>query len=154
MTNPFELLVQNLNALGFFGFLLPWIFMFTVAFGLLVKSKVLGDDKRVAAVVSLVLAFFIVGFGGPFLANFFVSVVGMAAVVLVGILAVVLFISMAGIPIEDLAKNKAVLAALIGIGIVIFVVALGAWAVVVDPTTIAIVLMIIIMALTFAFVTK
>jgi hypothetical protein len=154
MPNPFELLVQNLNALGFFGFLLPWIFMFAVSFGLLVKSKVLGDDKRISAVVSLVLAFFIVGFGGPFLANFFVSAIGMAAVVLVGILVIILFINMAGIPVEDLAKNKAVLAALVGIGIIIFVVALGAWSTVANPTTIAIVLMIIIMALTFVFITK
>jgi hypothetical protein len=30
MANPFEILVMNLNQLGFFGFLLPWVFMFAI----------------------------------------------------------------------------------------------------------------------------
>ena len=59
--NPFELLVSNLNQMGFFGFLLPWLLMFAVTYGLLVKSKVLGEDQKLIGVISLVAAFFVVG---------------------------------------------------------------------------------------------
>ena len=152
--NPFEVLVSNLNAMGFFGFILPWVFIFCISFGLLAKTKVLGDDTRVAAVVSIVLAFFVVGFGGLWLANFFVNVFGIAAAVLAGILVLMLFVGMAGIPIDQLTKNKAVLAVLIGIAVLVFAVAAGAFTTMVNPTTIAIVLILIVMAAAVAFIAK
>ena len=68
MADPFSILVANLNALGFFGFLLPWIFMFAVTYGLLAKAKFF-EDTKIVGVISLVLAFFVVGFGGPWLAG-------------------------------------------------------------------------------------
>lgn len=151
--NPFELLVYNLNALGFFGFLLPWLFMFAVVFGLLAKTKILSEDPKVSAVVSLVLAFFVIGYGGPWLANFFVNLFGVAAVVIAGILVTVLFVSMAGGDIGELMKNKAVLALVVGLGIVVFVMVLGAWTVVADPNTIAIIVMLIVMAVAIVFIT-
>ena len=152
--NPFELLVSNLNVMGFFGFILPWVFIFCIAFGLLAKTKVLGDDTRIAAVVSIILGFFVVGYGGPGLANFFVNIFGIAAAVLAGILVLVLFMGMAGIPIDQLAKNKAVLAVLIGIAVLVFAVAAGAFTTMVNPTTIAIVLILIVMAAAVAFIAK
>jgi len=152
--NPFELLVYNLNTMGFFGFILPWVFIFCIAFGLLAKTKVLGDDTRIAAVVSIILGFFVVGYGGPGLANFFVNIFGIAAAVLAGILVLVLFMGMAGIPIDQLAKNKAVLAVLIGIAVLVFAVAAGAFTTMVNPTTIAIVLILIVMAAAVAFIAK
>ena len=153
MVNPFQVFVTNLNQLGFFGFLLPWVFIFAVVFGLLAKSKVLGDDLKISAVVSMVVAFFVMGFGGPFLANFFINSFGMAAVVLAGILIVVLFMGMAGIGIDGIAKSKAALIAMISIGIIIFVMALGAVNVVVSPTVIAVILMLVVMIAAFAFLT-
>jgi len=152
--NPFELLVSNLNVMGFFGFILPWVFIFCIAFGLLAKTKVLGDDTRIAAVVSIILGFFVVGYGGPGLANFFVNIFGIAAAVLAGILVLVLFMGMAGIPIDQLAKNKAVLAVLIGVAVLVFAVAAGAFTTMVNPTTIAIVLILIVMAAAVAFIAK
>lgn len=152
MMNPFEVLVYNLNAMGFFGFILPWVFIFAIAFGLLVKSKILGDDMRIAAVVSIVLGFFVVGFGGIALANFFVNIFGIAAAVLAGLLVLVLFMSMAGIPIDQLAKSKAVLAVLIGIAALVFAVAAGAITSFVNTTTIAIVLVLIVMAVAIVFI--
>jgi hypothetical protein len=152
--NPFEILVYNLNTMGFFGFILPWVFIFCIAFGLLAKTKVLGDDARIAAVVSIILGFFVVGYGGPGLANFFVNIFGIAAAVLAGILVLVLFMGMAGIPIDQLAKNKAVLALLIGIAVLVFAVAAGAFTTIVNPTTIAIVLILIVMAAAVAFIAK
>ncbi|MBI5332018.1 MAG: hypothetical protein HZB65_00430 [Candidatus Aenigmarchaeota archaeon] len=152
--NPFQIFVSNLNQLGFFGFLLPWVFVFVVTFGLLVKTKVLGEDLKLIAVFSIVTGFFVMGFGGPWLANFFINLFGIAAVIIAGILVIVLFMAMSGISIDALAKSQATLAAAIGIGIIVFIMALGAINVVISPTVIAIVLMLVIMIAAFAFIIK
>jgi hypothetical protein len=152
MANPFEIMVQNLNQLGFFGFLLPFVFIFVVVYGILFKSKVLGDDLRVNAVLSIVIAFFVVGYGGPGIASFFVNIFGVAAAVIAGILVLLLFIGIAGIPLDQLTKNRGVLITLIAIAVVVFFVAAGA-TVQISQTTIAIVLMIVILAAAISFIT-
>ena len=147
-TDAFGVLVCNLQQLGFFGFLLPWIFMFAVVFGLLVKTKILGEDKRLAAVVALVAAFFVVGYGGPVLANFFVTLWGVGAVVLAGILVTVLLVGMAGGDMTKIFESKAAMGIIVAIGIVVFIVAAGALGAFASVGTdvFAIILVIIIMA--------
>ena len=154
MVNPFEVLVTNLNSLGVFGFMLPWIFVFVVVYAILVKTNLLGDDKRINAVLSIVLAFFAAGFGGPALASFFTTIFGVAAAVLAGILVLVLFMGLAGIGTEALSKNKGVQITLVGIAIIVFTVAIGAWNVVIRPDVIAIVLILVVLAASVAFITK
>ncbi len=154
MADPFTLLVGNLNALGFFGFLLPFIFIFAISYGLLVKSKMF-EDHKIVGVLSLVLAFFVIGFGGAGLANFFVNIFGLAALVLAGILIIIMFIAMAGGDVSKLmGNNRAIMAALVGIGLVIFFVAAGAVGVVVSDSVIGIIFVIIIMAVAIMFVAK
>jgi hypothetical protein len=154
MVNPFEVLVSNLNALGFFGFLLPWVFIFVICYAILAKTKALGDDLRINAVLSIVLGFFVVGFGGPWLGSFFTTIFGAAAAILAGLLVLVLFFGMAGIPIEKTLSNKPVQAALIGIAIIIFAIAMGSWRVLVRTDVIAIVLVLVVLAAAVAFITK
>ncbi len=154
MVNPFEALVTNLNALGFFGFLLPWIFTFAVLFGLLLKSKAFGENKRIAGVISLVVAFFVVGFGGPAIAVFFSSLFGLAAVVLAGILVIALFLAMSGTDISKIAENKAVAYAIVGIGIVVFFTAAGSLGIQLSESSVAIIFMLLILIVAIAFITK
>src|SRR3989338_7869016 len=113
MADPFTILVTNLNQLGFFGFLLPFIFIFAVAYGLLMKAKYF-EDQKIIGVISLVLAFFVVGFGGPGLANFFVNLFGLATIVLAGILVIVLFVAMSGADVSKVLAGKGVVAAAVG----------------------------------------
>jgi len=153
MVNPFEVLVSNLNEVGFFGFLLPWVFVFAVTFGILVKSKAFGEDQRISAVVAVVLGFFVVGFGGPFLAEFFVTIFGVAAMVIAGILIVVLFMGMAGIGLDKISNNKAAVAFFVGIAIIIFFIALGGLFVDIDQDTAAIILIMIVLVAAIAFLT-
>src|SRR3972149_11152293 len=121
--DPFSLLVGNLNSLGFFGFLFPWIFAFAIFYGLLTKAKVF-DNAKVVGVLSLVAAFFVIGFGGPFLAGFFVNLFGYATIIIAGILVIVLFLAMSGgDAVKILGDNKGVAAVLVGIGIVVFFIA-------------------------------
>lgn len=151
MADPFSILVANLNALGFFGFLLPWIFMFVVVYGLLTKAKFF-EDTKIVGVLSLVLAFFVVGFGGPFLASFFVNLFGYAAVIIAGILVIVLFITMSGGSISKVFDNRGVAAILIGIGLIVFFIAMGGFSVVISDSVIGILFVIIIMAIAVYFI--
>ncbi len=147
MANPFEILVGNLQALGFFGFLLPWLFMFAVVFGLLLKTKVLGEDKRIAAVVAFTIAFFVIGYGGTLLSNMLVNLFGIAAIVLAGILVTVLFVGMAGGDVTKIFENKLAVGLVIGIGIVVFAIAAGVMgAFTLGSDMVAVIAIIIIMA--------
>ncbi|MCX6815661.1 MAG: hypothetical protein NT120_02325 [Candidatus Aenigmarchaeota archaeon] len=153
MADPFTILVANLNSLGFFGFLLPFIFIFAIVYALLLKSKYF-EDQKIIGVLSLVFAFFVIGFGGPALANFFVNLFGMATVILAGLLVIMMFIAMSGADASKVLSGKAAIWAIAAVGIIIFVVALGAFGVsFVSDSVIGIIFVIIILALAILFVT-
>ncbi|MBS3054717.1 MAG: hypothetical protein J4431_04225 [Candidatus Aenigmarchaeota archaeon] len=120
MASPFELFVRNLDQLGFFGFLLPWILTFAVLYALLLKTKALGDDQKIIGVVSMVAAFFVIGFGGVALGMFFKSLFGTMVMVLAGILITMMFVGMSGYDISKLADSKLLLTAGLGIGAIVF----------------------------------
>ncbi|MBI4014932.1 MAG: hypothetical protein HY365_03175 [Candidatus Aenigmarchaeota archaeon] len=119
MVNPFELLVSNLSSLGFFNFFLPFLFVFAVLYGLLLKSHALGDDPKVTGVVSLAMAFLTIGFGGPLLGAFFINLAGAAAILLSGILIIILVVGLAGGKLSDVTAGKGITAIMAGIGVVI-----------------------------------
>jgi hypothetical protein len=125
MANPFEIMVSNLRDLGFFGFLFPWVLMFALTFGLLLKSKALGEDKRVMGVVSMVVAFFVIGFGGPALGTFLTNAFGLATIVLAGILITILFVAMSGYDVTKFADAKVIALVGVAIGLVVFFMALS-----------------------------
>jgi hypothetical protein len=57
----FEIVAQKLVDLGFYSFLVPFILVSAVMYGLLTKSKVLGDSVVINGVVSLVVGLIIFG---------------------------------------------------------------------------------------------
>ena len=131
MADPVTQLILNLNQVGFYNLILPWIFTFAVVFGLLVKINLFGDqvNKRVSAALAFVIAFFVTGFAGPQLASFFITIFGGASIVIAGILVILLFLAMAGwIPTMQGPKGtgwKAALAILIAIGVLLFLLSSG-----------------------------
>lgn len=154
MADPFTILVGNLKQLGFFGFFLPFLLMFAVSYGLLLKSKVLGENPKIIGVVSLLLGFFVIGFGGPMMGTFFVNLFGLAAIILGGILVIVLLIGMTGGSIEGIAGNKIVTAVIVGIGILLFVSAIegATGARLISNEFVATILVIIIMGISVMFI--
>lgn len=57
----FELVAQRLAELGFYNFLLPFILVAAILYGLLTKTKVLGESIIINGVVSLSVALIIFG---------------------------------------------------------------------------------------------
>ena len=62
MADLFQPLIQKMIDLGFYNFFFPFIIAAALFFGLLKKSKILGDSLVINGVVSLSLAFMIMGF--------------------------------------------------------------------------------------------
>lgn len=127
--------------------------MFALVYGLLVKSKALGEDQKIIGVISLVVAFFVIGFGGVALGTFLQSIFGLATMILAGILVTVLFVTMAG-GMGKIAESKEILALLIGVGIIIFFIALGSIGFSVDSETVATVFVVIILGIAVFFITS
>ncbi|MEK6837172.1 MAG: hypothetical protein AABX69_00845, partial [Nanoarchaeota archaeon] len=139
------------DQLGIFGFLLPWVFMFAITFGALMKSKVFGDDKRIMGVIALTVAFFVVGFGGPAFGGFFVGLFGVASMILAAILVIVLFITMSGGDVSKLMESKALVALIGGISLIIVFTIAGGTAVL-SNDVVAMIFIVVIMGIAVYFI--
>ena len=154
-------IVSTLRALGFYDFLLPWVFAFAVVYGLLMTVKLFEEkvNKKISGALALVAAFFVTAFAGRALTSFFVMLFGNATIVLAGILIIVLLVAMVGYDVKDkVKKNNAALIVLIIIGVLLFIISTGAasgigyWALL-SPDIIALVIvMIIIIAAVYMIV--
>ena len=126
MADPFTTLMEQLSALGFFEFLLPWLFTFAVVYGLLAKADLFGGaNTRISALIGIIAAFFVTPYAGPWLASYFSTIFGGAAVVLAAILVIVLFAAMIGIKGEGLGQKRYGLPIVAIIGIILFFFAAG-----------------------------
>ncbi len=68
MPSLFDPLVKWMIEQGFYSFLFPWIITSAVFYGLLRKSKIFGESPALNGIVSISIAFLIIGF--PFLSRF------------------------------------------------------------------------------------
>jgi hypothetical protein len=133
MADIFTILITNLNELGFYNFVLPFLFVFAVVYGLLAKAGMFGGaNTRISALLGLIVAFFAVGYYGPPMAGFFSSLFGSATIFLAAILVIVLFLAMAGFRTPDIltavvGRGGSIVAILIlvVVGIILFMTATG-----------------------------
>lgn len=154
MAGPFEVMISNLSQLGFFGFLLPWIFTFVILYAVLLKTKALGEDQRIIGVLSIVVAFFTIAFGGPALARFFTNFFGMLALIIAGLLGVVMLIALTGADVGKVLNVKSAHLILVGVLVVAFIIALASYGVKIGSNVIGIVFILALMAIAVMFVTK
>jgi hypothetical protein len=101
MTSPFELVILRLKDLGFFTFLLPFILVAAILYGLLRKSQIFGPPERnvaVNAVVAIVASFMV--WAAPViaginieqeLARFFIQSMVATLVIMMAVLAAGMF---------------------------------------------------------------
>ncbi len=105
----FTPLIGNLNQLGFYRFVLPWLFAMAMVYGILTKTKIFGENQQtLTGVISIVAAFFVVNFTpvGFALDTFFTQAFGVGILVLTGIFVVLLFMGLVGLKGEDIFKAE------------------------------------------------
>ncbi len=93
----FNSFLINLNSMGFYDFVLPWILFLLIFFGIISKAPFLPEGSKknqIAIIISSILALFAVNFIplGAFLSQLF----GMSGIYIAGILVVILFLGMGG----------------------------------------------------------
>ncbi len=126
MADPFTEMMSQLANMGFFTFLLPWLFTFAIVYGLLAKVGLFGgSNNRISALIGIIAAFFITPYAGPWLAAYFTSIFGGSAIILAGILTIVLFAAMIGIEPKAIGAKKYGIPIIAIIGIVLFFFAIG-----------------------------
>jgi len=107
--NLFTPLLGNLNQLGFYNFVLPWLFTLALVYGILMKVKIF-DEKQQAlnGIIAIVAAFFLVNYtpAGFALDTFFTQLFGVGILILTGIFVVLLLMGLVGLKGEDIFKAE------------------------------------------------
>ena len=160
MAGILEQLVLNLNQIGFYGFVLPFLLVFGLVFGLLARTKLLGESKGPAGIVSLAIAFFVTAYSG--IGQYFIALSGIGGMLLGALLIVVLFFVMLGFqmpsdqkPLEFFTSGW-FLASLAVLGVILFLVLQGATmtSISLSPEAMAAIFVVIVVVLAMWFVTR
>jgi uncharacterized membrane protein len=102
---------------GVFAYLLPFLFIFAVVFGILSKTKVLGENKGVQATIALALGLLSLQF--DYVSNFFSIFLPYAGV---GIAVLLIGIILMGLMYDENEENNWVRYVFFGLGFVVFLV--------------------------------
>lgn len=105
-------LLAKWETMGFFSYLLPFLLIFALVFGILTKVHPLGENKMVNGIIALAVALMSLQFG--FVPEFFAQIfprVGVGLAIILGVLIV------AGLFIDP--ESKAINYILLGIGVVV-----------------------------------
>jgi hypothetical protein len=107
------------NQMGVFSYVIPFLLIFAVVFAILEKSKVLGENRAVAAIISLAIGLLALQF--DFVPTFFATIFPRFGVGIAVLLVVVLSL---GLFVPE-AKSMSWIGYTVGIGVVIW--AIAAW---------------------------
>ncbi|MBS3056903.1 MAG: hypothetical protein J4473_05735 [Candidatus Aenigmarchaeota archaeon] len=161
MADPFAALIQTVETFGIYSFLLPWLLVFAIIYGLLVKVKPFGTEAigtRISGIVAFVIALLVTIAAGPEISAFVANIFGGASIFIAGILVVILFLAMAGYDYSKLGENKYLLAFLIIVAILLFIASGGLGAgwigLSLGSQTVALIFVLIIILAAVWFVTR
>ncbi len=149
----FETLVRNLNAMGFYGFVLPWLLVFALVYGLLsIVSDKTKMDRRVNGLIALAIAFFVTAYSN--IGTVFIGLFGGASIIFAAALVIVLFLAMFGIS-PDATKIEWILGVII-LGVILLFVVGGSVisGLRLSNDVIALLFMVFVIVIVIAFVTK
>ncbi len=98
--------LANLNSMGFYDFVLPWILFLVIFFSIISKASFLPEKngKQIAVIIGAILAFFTINIpvhGIP-LGTKLAMMFGWSGIYVAGILVVILFIGMIGVNLENI----------------------------------------------------
>jgi len=95
-----DVFLGNLGQMGFFQFLLPFLLILAVVYGVIRFAAPDKFEKSAASLISIVIAFFFLNYSGNVglsMATFFTNIFGGGAIVLTGILVVLILLGLLGI---------------------------------------------------------
>lgn len=124
-TPGFQMLFDNLEAVGFFEFFLPILLFTAIYYGLLRKTEILGDDETVdgaAAMMMALLTTFAIYLVVPF--SLFIQFFGALSILLLVILGLLIVMGMFGVEFGGGEGMDSRTTRLAIVGVILFVVIL------------------------------
>jgi uncharacterized membrane protein len=107
MAGGFDQLIANMQSMGFFQFLFPFLLALAILYG--VMSLTLRDrlPKSAMGVISLVISFFVMLYSSwnTMIVQFFANISGTWLIVASGILFVLILLGLTGFKMDELFKN-------------------------------------------------
>lgn len=146
-------MISNLQNLGFYDFVLPFILFMAIIYGLLTSKKTISEESSVNGIIAISLSFFITYVARGF---FYTEVFGLFGVVMAALLIILLFLAMFGLkPEELLGENKTTLAIILGVvAVIIFLSAAGTSFFRISNDTVATIIMLLFVLLVLVFISK
>ena len=102
--SAFPQMLQNLQNMGFFLYLFPFLLSLAIFYGLFATALKGKMEKSAISLLSIVLAFFVMLFSSwnPSIVTFFASMSGVGLIVASGFLFLILIFAMVGFDVKDL----------------------------------------------------
>ncbi|MFB6294353.1 MAG: hypothetical protein ABEI97_01195 [Candidatus Nanohaloarchaea archaeon] len=123
-TPGFELLFQNLQAIGFFEFALPILFFIAVYYGLLQKTGVISDEESVNGTAAVALSFLTtLGIYVVIPFSFFPQFFAAMSILLVLVLGIIMLMGMVGLDVSEELGDDAQTVAVVGVIVLLIIVA-------------------------------
>ena len=148
-------LVENLNRMGFYGFVLPWLLVFALVYALLTLAFKKEDkwlvEKKAVGLISLAIAFFVTAYTN--IGAIFINIFGASSVILSAALMIVLFFALFGIRPEPKIEWYI---GIIVLGLILLSVIGGSvmYGIVLDEGIVALLFMIILIVFAINYITK
>ncbi len=108
----FNLLIANMQNLGFYDFVLPWLLFLCIIYVIMLAAPFLQDrevdKKRVSILISAIISFFIIAYpvGGSSFGVFLVALFGTSGIYIAAALVLIILLGTFGININDLGPKK------------------------------------------------
>lgn len=149
----FNQMISNLQNLGFYDFVLPFILFMAIIYGLLQNKKTISEETSINGIIAIALSFFITYVARGF---FYTKVFGLFGVVMAAFLIIILFLAMFGLkPEELLGENKTTLAIILGVvAVIIFLSAGGTSFFRISNDTVSTIIMLLFVLLVLIFISK
>ena len=108
----FNQIISNMQNLGFYDFVLPWLLFLCILYVILLMAPFLQDrevdKKRVSILIAAILSFFIIAYpvGGSTFGVFLVGLFGTTGIYIAAALVLIILLGTFGINITDLGPKK------------------------------------------------
>lgn len=101
-------LMADLESMGFFSFVLPWLLFLIILQTVLKNTNLLGLDTKKSTIVAAILSFFVVNFvpAGMDFGVYLTKIFGTASMYIAGLLVLILFFGMGGYKLDQVPGGK------------------------------------------------
>ena len=126
MIVDFALMFSNLESMGFYTFVLPWVLFLVIIYSIVTKAPFLKDignqSKQISVIIAAILSFYIVNYewNGQFVGDYLTEMFGTTSLYIAGFLVLILFLGMGGFSLNSIFGGKWIPAVMVLLAIMIF----------------------------------